>query len=82
MTNILSDIASIGVILAVVQVIKATNVVQSRWMPFVSMLVGLILGGVSYWITSEPRSVWEGFVAGLAASGAYDSGAATLKKAG
>lgn len=66
------------IVLGVTEAIKKTGDVQSRYIPFVSMGVGVVLGFVYNYViatgdTTLVQYLFAGFLAGLSASGLYST---------
>lgn len=81
MEQIVATILGIGlamspIVILLVETIKAPNVISTRWMPWVSVAVGIVislyLGLVFPELGSLPQLSLSGMVAGTVASGIYD----------
>lgn len=68
------------IVLILVQAIKKAELVENRWLPFVALSIGLIIGTI-FAMLDQPMS-WEhivrGFLYGATASGLYDAGKSLL----
>ncbi len=66
----------VALVVAVVHVLKTAFNISNRYAPLLSIAVGLIIGFVTYFLPaiefSLMQMVFAGFIAGLAACGAYD----------
>lgn len=65
------------IVTALVQVIKVTLNLGSRWMPATAVAVGAVVGLLVVGIT--PTGAFVGVIFGLASSGLYDLGKKTIK---
>lgn len=68
------------VVLILVQGVKKADLVEKRWLPFVALSIGIIIGTI-FAILDQPMN-WEhivrGFLYGASASGLYDAGKSVL----
>jgi len=80
--EILDIASSVVIIAAIVEVIKRTGKLPKKWTPVTSIVVGVIVGLVA----GVANQGWllqggvNGFLAGLAASGAYSTVKGVVKK--
>lgn len=68
------------IVIALVQLIKKTITVNNRYLPLISLLIGIFVGFLA-WPFTELDAVlrlWSGGFAGLAASGLYSLGKKTI----
>lgn len=81
MGEIISSILGVGlamspIVILLVETIKAPKVISNRWMPWVSVLVGIVislyLGLVFPELGTLAQLSLSGMVAGTVASGIYD----------
>ncbi|SDC60037.1 Bacteriophage A118-like holin, Hol118 [Terribacillus halophilus] len=68
------------VVVALVQLIKKTVAVNNRYLPLISLLIGLLVGSLAWPFTEMDLvlRLWSGGFAGLAASGLYSLGKRTI----
>jgi len=67
--------AIVAVTNGIVQAIKQTRLVPSRFLPLVAIFVGLILGSTATFINiSFVERLWAGMISGLAATGLFELG--------
>lgn len=68
------------IVIALVQLIKKTITVNNRYLPLISLLIGLIVGLLAWPFTEMDvvLRLWSGGFAGLAASGLYSLGKRTI----
>lgn len=71
--SVIAGIVGIPVTAGLVQIIKATEVIPTRFIPLVSVIIGTGLGGIAYAVVQDITLVVAGFMAGLGASGAYEA---------
>ncbi|KMK76073.1 holin [Alkalihalobacillus pseudalcaliphilus] len=64
------------VILALVQLVKRTVSIPKNYIPLLSFVVGLAVGGVAYPFTDLDLALrlWAGGIAGLSATGLFEIG--------
>lgn len=72
------ELVSIPVVAGICQAVKYTGKVAKNYIPVVSIAVGLVLGLIATYFTKDVETVVTGVIAGLAASGLYDT--VTVKK--
>jgi uncharacterized membrane protein (DUF441 family) len=75
LNNILSAVAFVGVFSGiVVQVIKNAELVNKRYLPLVSVVLGMVVGYILAigFYQDIPTFIAAGFIGGAAASGVYD----------
>lgn len=72
----------VGIITAVVQMIKTSSEVPNKFVPLISCAVGVVVGLVAKEFTVYSYSIMAitGFVAGLASCGLFDLTKVTKKK--
>ena len=56
----------------VVEVIKRIKILDDRWLPLVSLVVGFCLSGVSAFFSFTSLTILEGIAVGLSAAGLFD----------
>lgn len=63
-----------GVVFALVELIKHSEVVSPRFLPYVGLVVGLVAGYAAFPFTELDlvMRLWAGLVAGLGATGFYE----------
>lgn len=64
----ITEAIAIGITAGIVQAIKTTEIVPSRFLPLLSLLVGVT---ITYGFEQVPASILQGLLVGLAASGLY-----------
>lgn len=72
------------IVTALIEIIKATEKVDPRYLPLTSLLVGGLVGAFGYFLTDSLTplaSIAAGFLGGLAATGFYELGSETMKGA-
>lgn len=84
MDNILIAATTIIVIvMAATEFLKRYTGAESKWLPLVNLLTGLIVG-VGWSLSFAPNDlivfIWGGLIAGLAAGGFYDLGVSAFRK--
>lgn len=64
------------VVLALVELVKRTLAVPKRYLPVIAVLIGLIVGGLSFPFTELEIAMrlWAGGLAGLSATGLFELG--------
>jgi hypothetical protein len=68
--------AALPVIVGVTQVLKTAFRIEGRYVPLVSLVLGLGTGAVLYRHEGWVHALMEGLILGLAASGLYSGGKA------
>lgn len=68
------------IVIALVQLIKKTITVNKRYLPLISLLIGILVGFLAWPFTDMDvvLRLWSGGFAGLAASGLYSLGKKTI----
>ncbi|PAE07618.1 holin [Terribacillus saccharophilus] len=68
------------IVIALVQLIKKTITVNKRYLPLISLLIGILVGFLTWPFTDMDvvLRLWSGGFAGLAASGLYSLGKKTI----
>ncbi|MFB1098640.1 holin [Terribacillus sp. JSM ZJ617] len=68
------------IVIALVQLIKVTITVNNRYLPLISLLIGILVGFLAWPFTELDvvLRLWSGGFAGLAASGLYSLGKKTI----
>lgn len=68
------------IVIALVQLIKKTITVNNRYLPLISLLIGILVGFLAWPFTDLDvvLRLWSGGFAGLAASGLYSLGKKTI----
>jgi Bacteriophage A118-like holin, Hol118 len=68
------------IVIALVQLIKKTIAVNKRYLPLISLLIGILVGFLAWPFTDMDvvLRLWSGGFAGLAASGLYSLGKKTI----
>lgn len=63
-----------GIVLGLIELIKATNAIPKRWLPLVGVFIGLVAGYFSYPFSdlSVEMRLWAGLVAALGATGLFE----------
>lgn len=84
MDNILAAATTIiAFVLAFTQLVKKYTKADSKWLPLLNLLTGLLLG-IAWSLSFAPDQmivfVWGGAIAGLAAGGFYDLSANVVRK--
>lgn len=84
-TEVLALATAISIIVGILtQIVKkfTGDSVNNKYMPLVSIAFGLIVGALIYPFTDMNLTLrlWAGFMAGLMASGLYDTVASFIKK--
>ena len=64
------------VVLALVELVKRTITLPKRYLPFIAVIIGLSIGGLSFPFTDLELSMrlWAGGLAGLSATGLFELG--------
>lgn len=81
LNNILSAVAFVGVFSGiVVQVIKNAELVNKRYLPLVSVVLGMVVGYILAigFYQDIPTFIAAGFIGGATASGVYDLASKSL----
>ncbi|MGG1595550.1 holin [Terribacillus saccharophilus] len=70
------------IVLALVQLVKKTTPVNNRYLPLISLLVGMVVGFISEPFTplDTVLRLWAGGFAGLAGAGLFSLGKKTIAK--
>jgi len=67
--------AVVAVTNGIVQAIKQTKLIPSRFLPIIAIVAGLILGSTaSFFNISLIERLWAGMISGLAATGLFELG--------
>jgi hypothetical protein len=71
------DFTSLVVLIAItsglVQAIKKTEVFNTKWIPLTSVLMGVVVVGVSGFFSFTNLTLLQGLVVGLAATGLFEN---------
>jgi uncharacterized membrane protein YeaQ/YmgE (transglycosylase-associated protein family) len=70
---IIATVIGAPTVIALVQVIKMTEIIPTRFMALVSVLIGTILGYIAYNFVADPLLILSGFLSGLSATGLYEA---------
>jgi len=68
----------VGIVIGLVQAIKKTNIIADRFIPLVSVIIGLLITFVSNITGGQVEWVQYGLMFGLMAAGLFDVGNKTV----